>query len=50
MHSLSTELLIECYLKSCELKLDEDFIHLIEKEMSERLITRAEIDLMKSSN
>ncbi|KUP06059.1 sporulation protein [Bacillus coahuilensis m2-6] len=36
MRKLSDELLIESYYKARELKLNSDFIHLIEKELYRR--------------
>lgn len=39
MIKLSDELLIESYLKAIELKLNKDFIHLIEAEIHRRSLT-----------
>ncbi|MBU5595313.1 sporulation histidine kinase inhibitor Sda [Amphibacillus sp. MSJ-3] len=39
MINLSDDLLIECYQKALELKLEDDFIRLIEREMERRTLT-----------
>lgn len=39
MESISNELLIEAYYKATQMKLDNQFIHLIKKELSERSIS-----------
>ncbi|WP_440895914.1 sporulation histidine kinase inhibitor Sda [Amphibacillus sp. Q70] len=39
MNNLSNELLIECYQKALELKLEDDFIRLIEQELERRSLT-----------
>lgn len=38
MDELSNSLLIEAYKKAVELKLDNDFINMIEEEISKRTI------------
>ncbi len=39
MKKLSDHLLVECYFKARELKLNPDFILLIEKEIKRRFLT-----------
>ncbi|MCM3002566.1 sporulation histidine kinase inhibitor Sda [Priestia koreensis] len=36
MHKLSDKLLVESYCRATELKLNPEFIHLIEKEIKRR--------------
>ena len=48
MRNLTAELLIECYLKACELNLDPEFIYLIEQELDQRSLKESDIELIKS--
>jgi len=48
MRNLTAELLIECYLKACELNLDPEFIYLIEQELDQRTLKESDIELIKS--